>query len=98
MSIRISYRVGFGLESIKKKIPLSIARMINDNNSSTVEYCNEAHGWIEDTDKISMWMGSSDDGYFSPPDGDEMPQEFIDEWISKWSKNWTKDSLKQKED
>ena len=32
-------------------------------------------------------------GYVSPPDGDDMPQEFIDEWISKWSKNWTKDSL-----
>ena len=45
-----------------------------------------------------MWMGSADEGYFSPPDGDDMEQKLIDEWIAKWSKNWTKDSLKQKKD
>ena len=91
--INVEYRAGFGLESIKNKIPLSIARKITGDNSSTVEYCNEAHGWIEAPDKISMWMGSSDGGYFSPPDGVEMPQKFIDEWISKWNESWIKDSL-----
>ena len=88
MSIKIEYKVKFGMESIKTKTPLSIARKISGDGKFLIEYCNPDHGWVENPDKISMWMGSLDGGYGSPPDGDDMPQEMIDEWISKWSVNW----------
>ena len=94
MTTTIEYRVKFGYEPAKDNTPLSIARMISTKNSNVVEYCNSGHGWIENPDKISMFMGSVDGGYFSPPDGVERPQEFIDKWVDTWSKKWIKDSLK----
>ena len=54
-----------------------------------VEYCNKSTSWTPDPDLISCWMGASDGGWYSAPDGEDMPIEFIEKWINKWEKNWT---------
>mgnify|MGYP003131816146 CR=1 FL=1 len=94
MATTIDYRVKFGYNPKENKEPLSIARMITTDTTNYIEYCNSAHGWILNPDKASMFFGSVDNGYGSPPDGEVMPQKFIDGWVDIWSKNWTKDSLK----
>ena len=90
MDVTIEYKVKFGMESIYTNTPLSIARWIQGDGISIIESCNQYQGWMENPAKISMWMGSSDGGYYSPPDGDDLPQEVINEWITKWQKNWIK--------
>ena len=91
MSITIQYKVAFGMESIKTQTPLAIARWIYGDGVDIIESCNQYHGWQENPSLVGMWMGYADDGYFSPPDGDDMDQELIDEWITKWNKNWAMD-------
>ena len=86
-NFKIEYKVSFGFDPAKDNTPLLIARMISSQDSNVVEFCNSGHGWIENPEIISLWMGSTDGGYFSPPEGNDMPQEFINEWIVKWSKN-----------
>ena len=60
-----------------------------DDKEYIVESCNQDTAWISSPDSISCWIGSSDGDWFSAPDGEDKPIEFIEEWINKWKKNWT---------
>ena len=86
---QIEYKVKLDTGSSK---PLSIARRIIKENTYLIEICNEHRNWTISPDSISYWTGSSDEGWHSPPDGEDMPQEFIEKWLKKWEENWSKNS------
>ena len=86
----IEYKARFISDSSKNEEPSSIVRKITDKDTFIIESCNKYREWTSSPDSISCWTGSSDDGYFSPPDGEDMPIEFIEKWIKIWEKNWDK--------
>ena len=86
--MKIEYKVRFGSEPSKNKIPLSIVRKMVGEDTFIVEYCNKSTSWISEPDLISCWIGAADGGWHSAPDGEDMPIEFIEKWINKWEKNW----------
>ena len=86
--MKIEYKVRFGSEPSKNKIPLSIVRKMEGEDTFIVESCNKYRGWTDSPDSISCWIGSSDGDWCSAPDGEDMPIEFIEKWINKWEKNW----------
>ena len=83
--MKTEYKVRFAYES---KIPTSIVRKMEGEDTFIVESCNKYRGWTSSPDSISCWIGSSDGDYYSAPDGEAMPVEFIEKWIDKWKKNW----------
>lgn len=86
-NLEIEYKVS----GIINNIPSCIVRKITGNDIFKIEYCNRAQSWKENPDLISYWWGSSDDGYGSPPDGDDMPIEDIKKILKQWEKNWEND-------
>ena len=86
--LEVKYKVRLDDISLNHQTPLSIIRMRTDNDSFLIEYCNQHTKWTEKPDLISCWIGSPDGGYYSAPDAEDMPKEFIDKWIDKWKKNW----------
>ena len=88
MGIPFSYEVLDIVKSIAK--PSTIYDLISEEEirKDKIEFCNEMQRWKEDSSKISCWMGKPDDGYFSPPDGEDMPKDDIYKLIQKWEVNW----------
>ena len=85
----IEYKVRFGSEPSKNKIPLSIVRKMEGEDTFVVESCNKYRAWTASPDSISCWIGSSDGDWHSAPESKDMPIEFIEKWVSKWEKNWS---------
>ena len=65
----IEYKVRFGSEPSKNKIPLSIVRKMVGEDTFVVESCNKYRGWTASPDSISSWIGSSDGDWHSNLDG-----------------------------
>ena len=86
--MKIEYKVRFGAEPSKNKIPLSIVRKLVGEDTFIVEYCNKSTSWTPEPNLISCWIGAADGGWHSAPDGEDMPIEFIEKWINKWENNW----------
>ena len=86
--MKIEYKVRFGSEPPKNKMPSSIVRKMEGKDTFVVESCNKYRGWTDSPGSISCWVGSSDGDYYSAPDGEDMSIEFIEKWINKWEKNW----------
>ena len=72
----------------KSKGSNCIVRRTTGDNIYKIEYCNKFQGWKENPDLISCWMGSFDDGYGSPPDGDDISNEDAENIIQSWENNW----------
>ena len=83
--MKTEYKVRFTYES---KIPTSIVRKIEGEDTYIIESCNQYRGWTDSPESISCWIGAADGGWHSAPDGEDMPIEFIEKWINKWEKNW----------
>ncbi len=82
--IKVEYKV----KGVIKNVPSCIVRWTTGPGVSLVESCNRGCGWRENPNLISCWMGSADDGYFSPPNGGDMPLEDIEKYLKLWKKNW----------
>ena len=83
-SIEIEYKA----KGMKNNIPCSIVRKTTSKDTFIIEYCNPYQGWKEMPELISCWWGSFDDGYGSPPDGEDISKKRAEDFIDKWEKNW----------
>ena len=86
--MKIEYKVRFGSEPPKNKIPTSIVRKMVSEDTYIIESCNQYRVWTDSPESISCCIGAADGGWHSAPDGEDMPIEFIEKWINKWEKNW----------
>ena len=86
---KIEYKVKFGEGSDDQQTPLSIIRKKIGKDLFIVESCNKYQGWTPRPHLISCWIGASDGDWYSAPEGEDMPIEFIEKWINKWEKYWT---------
>ena len=83
-SIEIEYKA----KGMINNIPSSIVRKTVGEKTFKIEYCNPFQGWKEMPELISCWWGSFDDGYGSPPDGDDLSNKRAEKFIDEWKKNW----------
>ena len=86
--MEIEYKVKGVVNKGGVRTPRSIVRKTEGDDIFKIEYCNRGQKWKENPELISCWMGSADDGYFSPPDGEDWPLEEINKLLTKWQKGW----------
>ena len=82
--VKIEYKVKYGIESFKDHIPRSICRKIVGDGEYLIEHCNASKRWTARSDLIGYWIGSPGGDYFSGPEGEDMPIEFIEKWEINW--------------